>query len=43
MIQKLEQQTSSVLQGEYVKCARRCSVFNFVRRARDWDVIKLLL
>lgn len=41
MIQKLEQQTSSVLQGEYVTCVHRCSVFNFIRRARDLDVMKL--
>lgn len=40
MIQKLEQQTSSVLQGEYVTCVHR---FNFIRYAWDLDVIKLFL
>lgn len=45
MIQKLEEQTSSVLEGEYVTCvcALCCSAFHFIRRVHDLDVIKLSL
>lgn len=43
IIQKLEQQTSSVLQGKYHMCRRHCSVFTFVRCAHVLDVIKLSL